>query len=95
MSTARRCLLLAAAVLTTAGLTVGCTSSSAAWNLRRATANPGYVDTTEMPDEEWITDAGATGRAGRTVETSNDPLNLRELFMSEKARSIERNVGIQ
>ena len=95
MRTARRCLMLAALTLATAGLAVGCSMTDAKWNLKRAVATPGYDDTTEMPDEDWVKDVGATGRAGRSVEQSNDPLNLRELFMSEKARSIERNVGIQ
>ena len=95
MQTARRCLFLSALTLITAGLAVGCTADAAAWNFKRAVSTPGYADTTEMPDEEWITDAANTGREGRFVEKSNDPLNLRELFMSEKARSIERNVGIE
>ena len=96
MRHARRCLTFSVLTLLTASLTVGCVSGGdGTWSLHRALAGPGYVDSTEMPDEEWVSDAGATGRKGRAVEVSNDPLNLREIFMSEKARSIERNVGIE
>ena len=97
MRHAARCLFLAAFALATAGLIAGCSTLSehAAWNAKKAFSNPGYVDTTEMEDDTWITDAADTGRKGRTVEVQNDPLNLREIFMSEKARSIERNVGIE
>ena len=97
MRHAARCLFLAALGLSMAGLIAGCTSfrEHALWNAKKAFSNPDYVDTTEMEDETWITEAAETGRKGRTVEESIDPLNLREIFMSEKARSIERNVGIQ
>lgn len=45
--------------------------------------------------EKWVEDAGSEARAGRTVETESDPLGLRNIFMSEKALSIERNLGIE
>ena len=97
MRHARLSLLLAAIAVSLAGLTAGCASwtDQASWNFKRAISNPGYVDTTEMDDETWIKEAADTGRKGRTVEVENDPFNLRDIFMSEKARSIERNVGIE
>ena len=52
------------------------------------------VDGTESEDP-WTTQAGAEGRAGRPVEKEADPLGLRNLLMSEKAREIERNCGFE
>lgn len=53
-----------------------------------------YADPTGKPSDRWITEAGVEARAGQRRETSNDPLNLRSIFMSEKARDIERNCGV-
>ncbi|MBX3444209.1 MAG: hypothetical protein KF774_17535 [Planctomyces sp.] len=46
------------------------------------------------PGDPWISAAGLEGRPDQERETVTDPLNLRPIFMSERARSIERNVGI-
>ncbi len=46
-------------------------------------------------EDPWTQQAGSEGRAGRTVEKEADPLNLRKVFMSEKALEIERNCGVE
>lgn len=46
-------------------------------------------------EDPWTTQAGAEGRAGRTVEKEADPLNIRRFLMSEKAMEIERNCGFE
>lgn len=46
-------------------------------------------------DDPWTTQAGTEGRAGRAVEKEYDPLNLKQYLMSEKAREIERNCGVE
>lgn len=52
------------------------------------------VDGTKSEDP-WTTQAGTEGRAGRAVEKEADPLGLKNIFMSEKAREIERNCGVE
>ncbi len=51
-----------------------------------------YADPTEEEDDPWITEAADEGRAGRPQERDPDQW-YRNFFMSEKARSIERNLG--
>jgi len=52
-----------------------------------------YSNPTEEEDEQWIIDAGEEARAGRPREM--DPDGWWQKYMtSEKARGIERNVGI-
>jgi hypothetical protein len=46
------------------------------------------------PGDPWIAAAANEGRADQKVEHSNDPLHLRQYIISNKARSIENNVGI-
>ncbi len=46
-------------------------------------------------DDPWTTQAGTEGRAGRPVEKEYDPLHLKQFMMSEKAREIERNCGVE
>lgn len=45
-------------------------------------------------DDPWIRDAGDIARSEHPPEDVNDPLGLRKYFTSEKARDIERNVGV-
>ncbi|QDU79016.1 hypothetical protein Pla110_07200 [Polystyrenella longa] len=52
-----------------------------------------YHDNTEDPDEDWSF-VGDQGRAGMPKERDNDRV-LRKYLMSEKARSIESNLGIE
>lgn len=67
----------------------GCTTTSFFSRLRLK-----EVDGAKAEDP-WTTQAGSEGRAGRPVEREADPLNLKQIFMSEKAREIERNCGIE
>lgn len=46
-------------------------------------------------DDPWTTQAGTEGRAGRAVDKEADPLGLKKYMMSEKAREIERNCGVE
>lgn len=50
-----------------------------------------YDDGTDESDAEWIKNAGVEARGDRPLEHDNDP--FRNLLMSPKARSIERNLG--
>ena len=52
-----------------------------------------YADGSTEKSPKWVQAAGGEARHGQRRELSNDPLNLREVFMSEKARDIERNLG--
>lgn len=45
--------------------------------------------------DPWIQQAGAEARGHRPVEKEYDPLGLKKVFMSDKARDIERNMGIE
>jgi hypothetical protein len=46
-------------------------------------------------EDPWTTQAGTEGRAGRAVDKEADPLGLKKYMMSEKAREIERNCGVE
>ena len=46
------------------------------------------------PGDPWIAAAASEGRSGEKVEKSNDPLHMRQFFLSNRARAIENNVGI-
>lgn len=93
MFAARRCLLVASLVIT-AGAIVGCTQADQ-WTISKMLSNPGYDDGDERKTADWVENAGSEARQGRMVEKQLDPLGLREIFMSDKARSIEKNLGIE
>ena len=44
--------------------------------------------------DPWIRDAGTIARQEHQTEPVNDPLNLRRVFVSQKAQDIERNLGV-
>jgi hypothetical protein len=67
--------------------TVGCQTVSETFKMK-----DGAGTSCEDP---WTTQAGAEGRAGRSLEKEADPLNLRRFMMSEKAMEIERNCGYE
>lgn len=48
----------------------------------------------DEPSDPWINDAGNVARTEHPSEEINDPLNLRQYFMSQRARDIERNLGV-
>jgi len=45
-------------------------------------------------DDPWVDEAGEIARTEHPAEEIHDPLGLRNFFTSEKAREIERNVGV-
>lgn len=56
--------------------------------------NPGdQADWTDEEDPSWVVQAGEEARGDRQRQKDPDSW-FRNNFMSEKARSIERNVGI-
>ena len=57
--------------------------------------NRNYLDPTSQKSEKWIGEAGSEARRGMTIEKENDPLGLRNVLMSQKARDIERNLGFE
>ncbi len=50
-----------------------------------------YDDGTDEADAKWVRNAGVEARGDRPLEHDTDP--FRNLLMSPKARSIERNLG--
>jgi hypothetical protein len=56
--------------------------------------NHDYADPTEGPDEKWISKVGDEGRGQQVREKSEEPRWFREMVMSDRAREIERNLGI-
>ncbi len=48
----------------------------------------------DNPGDPWIAAAASEGRFDHKPEVANDPLRLRQYFMSNKARAIENNLGI-
>ena len=60
------------------------------WSLFRPDPND-YRDTSEESNDQWAF-VGIEGRGDRPLEKENDP--FKPFLMSEKARSIERNLGI-
>lgn len=60
----------------------------------RPTSFDGWDPGSETGDP-WVQQAGAEARGNRPVEREVDPLGFRNLFMSAKARDIEKNLGIE
>jgi hypothetical protein len=87
----RRLLLLLAAL---PAFSSGCTLTGRQWMNSMTPSTANYDDGTDDAVDPWIAAAAEEGRRTHTQEKVNDPLGLRPYFMSEKARSIEANVGI-
>jgi hypothetical protein len=45
--------------------------------------------------DPWVQQAGAEARGHRPVEKEFDPFGLKQIFMSDRARDIERNLGVE
>lgn len=60
----------------------------------RPTSFDGWDPGSETSDP-WVQQAGAEARGHRPVEKEYDPLGLKKYLMSDKARDIERNMGIE
>ena len=76
----------------------GCGLMQTAKNVTRESMKPmklrssDYRNPTDETQDEW-TSVGHTANAIRGIEKDNDP--LRKYMLSPKARSIERNFGIE
>lgn len=85
------------AFLASALLMLGTLGCQSLWGTHRTAANgPGATGGRENPalKDPWVHQAGNIARNEHTPEEVQDPLGLRNYFTSEKARSIERNVGV-
>ncbi|MCA8997689.1 MAG: hypothetical protein KDA80_11905 [Planctomycetaceae bacterium] len=59
------------------------------------TMNTGQTASFTNSDEDpWVHEAGTIARNELEREEINDPLGLRNIFTSSKAREIERNLGV-
>jgi hypothetical protein len=85
MRTFSICLVLACGIAT-----AGCHSLVDA--LR--TGDSGGSRENPIPTDPWVQEAGTEARTEHPPETIRDPLGLRDIFTSEKAQEIERNVGV-
>ncbi len=52
-----------------------------------------YEDPTEEKDEVWVTEVGDEGRKGHPRERDPDQW-YKKYFMTERARGIEHNLGV-
>jgi len=79
----------------------GCSVMSSMQNMASKTVEalrPVSFDSWDPGSESsdpWVQQAGAEARGHRPVETEYDPLKLKQFLMSDKARDIERNMGIE
>jgi len=48
----------------------------------------------DQSSDPWVEDVGTVARQEHNIQKIVDPLKLRNVLMSSKARSIERNLGI-
>lgn len=48
----------------------------------------------DEPSDPWINETGSYTSSIHPSEPVNDPLGLRNVFMSQRARDIERNLGV-
>ncbi|MCG6156751.1 hypothetical protein [Rubinisphaera margarita] len=92
--------IVSSLLIVTLCLSTGCTQQLGMRNMFKesfASLKPDgkadYDDGTDDAEEEWIEEAGVEARGDRPMEKDNDP--FRDLLMSPKARSIERNLGIE
>jgi hypothetical protein len=87
----RRPLLIAVSLLS---LTcVGCqTMWGNSWSEGSALRSGGRENPADS--DPWVKEAGTYARTEHPPEEVHDPLNLRKYLSSEKARQIERNVGV-
>ena len=79
-------------------ITSGCQSTTFSRRFQQAVGyregNSPRQNPAEQTTDPWIQEAGTVARTEHNVETVNDPLKLRNVFMSSKARDIERNLGV-
>ena len=85
-------LLTAALIVAHSGCAAMMENSRSMWST--LTSDGDYADATEGPDDVWIQQAGDQARESHPRESASDPAWFRSLIMSDRARSIERNLGI-
>jgi hypothetical protein len=76
-------------------VSAGCTFASRTVEALRPTSFDAWDPGSEESSDPWVQQAGAEARGHRPVEKEFDPLGLKKVFMSDKARDIERNMGIE
>jgi hypothetical protein len=89
--------LFACALVVCSGCTVAQTMRDGGRELAR-TFTPETLDEenpADDPGDPWISAAATEGRQDYRKETAADPLHLRQYFLSNKARAIENNLGIE
>ena len=74
---------------------VGCASMQSSTNkMVSAFKSVAEDNPADEPSDPWINETGSYTSAIHPTEPVNDPLKLRNVFMSQRARDIERNLGV-
>jgi hypothetical protein len=74
---------------------LGCTTmGNMGQGMKTAMRTDGADIAQETTGDPWVDGAGDYARKIHPAEEVNDPLHLREVFRDDKARSIERNLGV-
>jgi hypothetical protein len=73
------------------GTTSGCQTM---WSPKLAKSFSATDGRHKPSTDPWITEAGTVARTEHPTDKVDDPLGLRKIFVSEKAREIERNCGV-
>ncbi|MCA9024046.1 MAG: hypothetical protein KDA86_02415 [Planctomycetaceae bacterium] len=87
-------LLLTIAVVSMPGCAAMKSSASQAMTSMRP-GNGDYHDTTGDSSDPWVQEAGAEARVNHPREKDPEPPWMRNFLMSQKARDIESNLGIE
>ncbi len=88
---------LCSLTLSLAGLLItlpGCATMSETFTAMRPPTG-GYQDSTEESSDPWVQAVGDQARGHQIKEKEADPLGLRNLLTSQKARDIESNLGYE
>lgn len=72
----------------------GCVSPMGLHTAGRGLKSSSGAREAPVSGDPWVEDAGSFARVEHTREEVRDPLGLRDFLTSEKARQIERNVGV-
>ncbi len=86
-----RLLLVLLCLTTVTGCVAAKGGSHSLFSMLRFKADESPGDSKGDP---WVQQAGNEIRGEHTREDVVDPLHLRNLFMSEQSRAIERNLGV-
>lgn len=79
-------------------LGIGCLGCATMGNMgqgmKTAMRTEGADIVAESKGDPWVDGAAHYTRQIHPIEEVNDPLHLREVFRDDKARDIERNLGV-